>query len=139
MLLVMGTIFFLSHQPGDTLSLPSFPGMDKICHLAVYGLLALAGLWSFRLGRQVLVVRVALKTVLFCLFYGMSDEFHQSFIPQRSVSGIDLLADLVGAMLGCGIWLSSTRFRMSMESWKMALARRLEGAYLKKSFRDESF
>ena len=30
MLTVMGTIFFLSHQTGDSLSLPPLPGLDKI-------------------------------------------------------------------------------------------------------------
>ena len=99
-LLVMGTIFFLSHQYGDTLSpyLPAFPGADKICHLAIYGLLAMTVLWCLGPGKQVSLVKMALKTVIFCLAYGMSDEFHQSFIPQRSVSALDLLADLAGAL-----------------------------------------
>ena len=37
MIFVMGTIFFLSHQPGDQLSLPPLPGLDKLAHLAAYG------------------------------------------------------------------------------------------------------
>ena len=36
MILVMGTIFFLSHQTGSDLSLPSFPGSDKVAHLIAY-------------------------------------------------------------------------------------------------------
>ncbi len=128
MLLVMAAIFFLSHQPGNSLYLPPIPGMDKICHMAIYGLLAMTLLWSFGSRQQVSLVKVALKTVLFCLLYGISDEFHQSFIPQRSVSGLDLLADLAGAMLACGIWLGSRELRVSMQSWYMILAKRLEGA-----------
>jgi hypothetical protein len=31
-LLVMGTIFYLSHQPGDSLYLPPVP-IDKLAHL----------------------------------------------------------------------------------------------------------
>ena len=82
---------------------------------------------------------MALETVVFCLVYGMTDEFHQSFIPQRSVSGLDLLADLVGAMLVCGIWLRSKSLRVLLESWDMNLAKRLKGDYTKKRFMDKSF
>lgn len=129
MLVVMGIIFFFSHQPGDTLYLPAFPGIDKICHLVIYGLLALTVLWCLGPGGQEPPFRVALKTVLFCLLYGLSDEFHQSYIPQRSVSGLDLLADLTGAILVCAIWLRSRRLRLSMESGYMVLVN---------SFRNES-
>jgi hypothetical protein len=129
MLVVMGIIFFFSHQPGNTLSLPPLPGIDKICHLAIYGVLALTVLWFLAPGRQEPPVRTALKTVLFCLVYGLSDEFHQSYIPQRSVSGFDLLADLAGAILVSVIWLNSRRLRLFMDSGYSVLAARLEGVY----------
>ena len=29
--------------------------------------------------------------------YGVSDEFHQSFVPMRSVEAMDVVADTVGA------------------------------------------
>lgn len=138
MLVVMGTIFFFSHQSGNTLYLPEFPGIDKLCHLAIYGLLAITVLWFHCPVGQEDLVKVALKTVLFCLLYGVSDEFHQSYIPQRSVSGLDLLADLTGAILVCAIWLSSRRLRVSMESGYMLLAKRMEGVYSDNSFKNES-
>jgi VanZ family protein len=78
--------------------------------LTIYGLLALAVMWGFGPGREGAFVKVAVETVLFCLVYGMTDEFHQSFIPRRSVSGLDLLADLAGVMLVCGIWLMNGNF-----------------------------
>ncbi len=106
--------------------------------LSIYGLLALTVLWGFDPGRQGTLVKVALKTVVFCLVYGMTDEFHQSFISQRSVSGLDLLADLAGAMLVCGIWLWSRPLRVLLESWDMTLAKRLKGDYVKNRFKDES-
>ena len=137
MLVVMGTIFFLSHQPGDILYLPAFPGIDKICHLAIYGLLALTVLWCLGPEKQDSLVKVALKTILFCLVYGLSDEFHQSYIPQRSVSGLDLLADLTGAILVCAMWLRCRRLRLSMESGYMILTRRLEGVDGDKKFKNE--
>lgn len=47
--------------------------------------------------------------LLLCVLYGITDEFYQSFIPGRCVSGGDLLADMVGAsamVLGWWYWRS---------------------------------
>jgi uncharacterized protein YfiM (DUF2279 family) len=132
MFLVMGVIFFLSHQSGNSLYLPPIPGMDKFCHMSIYGMLAMTVLWALGRGKQVSLLKVALETFFFCLLYGVSDEFHQSFIPQRSVSGLDLLADLAGAMLVCAVWMNSQRFRDYLESCYRILARRLKEVYIKK-------
>ena len=107
MVLVMGTIFFLSHQSGESLDLPSFPGADKFAHMTAYGVLAFTVLWFF--GKKGLENRgrTAFLTVLFCLFYGMTDEYHQSFIASRSVSSLDLLADMGGAFCCSVLWLKS--------------------------------
>lgn len=105
MILVMATIFYLSHQTGDDLYLPLLPGLDKVAHLAVYGLLAAVTLFAFSPAeRQRNSRRVVGITLLFCTCYGISDEFHQYFIPGRSVSGFDLLADCLGAVLVCLLW-----------------------------------
>ncbi len=103
----MGTIFFLSQQSGDTLQLPSFPGADKVAHMIAYAALASSVLWFLyerALGNP---KRTAIICVLFCLFYGISDEYHQSFIPLRSVSIFDLLADTMGGLLVATFWLRS--------------------------------
>lgn len=123
MLVVMGVIFYLSHQPGDTLYLPAIPGIDKVCHLAVYALLALTVLWYFPSGRQKPPGMVVLQTILFCFIFGLSDEFHQSYIPYRSVSVFDLLADLAGAILACSLWWHSSRLHRAMASWYLCLVR----------------
>ena len=103
----MGIIFFLSHQSGDTLVLPSFPGADKLAHMLAYGTLAFSVLWYFGEKGIERAGRTLTLTVLFCLLYGISDEFHQSFIPLRSVSGFDLLADTAGAFWVGFLWLMS--------------------------------
>ena len=106
MILVMGTIFFLSHQQGDSLYLPALPGIDKLAHLLAYGVLAAATLFAFsdrwkadRAGLAVLI------TTFFCLFYGITDELHQSFIPGRAPSIVDIVADCAGAGLVGFFWL----------------------------------
>ena len=105
-LAVMAIIFTVSHQPGNQLSLPAFPGSDKLAHAAAYGLLALTLIGAFgRSAQQTRPGLVVAIACLWCLIYGLSDEFHQSFVPGRSVSGFDVLADLVGALLVGAVWL----------------------------------
>ncbi len=124
--LVMGTIFFLSHQSGDTLVLPSFPGADKLAHMTAYGVLALTVLWSF--GKKALEhkSRTIFITVLFCILYGVSDEYHQSFIPYRSVSVWDILADAAGAFSLCMIWLKNPVLQQKLVKFQGMLHKRLE-------------
>lgn len=95
---VMGSIFYLSHQPGSTLDLPDFPFVDKILHCLAYGALGLSvcfalpqHLWSRYSWLPVI------GTVLFCILYGITDEVHQIFIVERYPSWADVLADGVGA------------------------------------------
>jgi VanZ family protein len=105
MALAMGTIFFASHQPGDSLSLPQLPGFDKLAHMISYGVLAMAVFFAWSEQQKNSKSRVVmLATWMFCLLYGISDEFHQSFIPGRTVSVYDLLADGVGAAMACAFW-----------------------------------
>lgn len=105
MILVMGTIFFLSNQPGDTLTLPDVPNIDKVLHAGIYGLLALTTL--FAVGKKTTRTRpcqVSFLVLLFCVLYGISDEYHQSFIPGRMPSIWDICADTTGAGLVVLYW-----------------------------------
>ena len=106
MISVMGIIFYLSHQPGDFVLLPSFKGLDKVMHVLAYGVLSVTFLYGQRpfvkhSNRMV----ISLMAVLFCIAYGISDEYHQTFIPGRFASLWDVVADGVGALLTAGIWL----------------------------------
>jgi len=105
MILVMGTIFFLSQQPGDTLDLPDVPDLDKFLHALAYGVLAATTLFAIRPDRRrANPVRVGLFVILFCILYGISDELHQAFVPSRMPDILDLLADTIGAVLVVCIW-----------------------------------
>jgi hypothetical protein len=105
MLTVMATIFLLSHQSGDSISLPNIIEIDKIAHALIYGILAATTLYAifpykFTTNRLVTCASVA----LFCLLYGLSDEFHQSFIAGRESSVADVAADFLGATLTVLLW-----------------------------------
>ncbi|MEA3546467.1 MAG: VanZ family protein [Thermodesulfobacteriota bacterium] len=110
MLAVMGIIFFLSHQPHLSFDL-EVSHQDKIFHAIAYGVLAASTLFAvLPPGRRVFRSRsrlmlTGLGVVLFCLFYGISDEFHQSFIPGRESSLLDVAADTAGAVIVVSLWL----------------------------------
>lgn len=131
MLVVMGTIFFFSHQPAETLDLSLFPGEDKLCHLLAYASLALAMVWCFGTSERRSPMKTACLALLVCLGYAVSDEFHQSFVPGREVSALDLVADLFGALLVCSVWLGMPAFRRLLQDIFMALAGMLGTIYNK--------
>jgi len=100
----MGVIFYLSHQPGDSSFFPKFLGIDKLLHVIAYGSLAAAFLYGLNpLTKSSFRALAAIVVILFCVLFGISDEYHQSFIPGRSVSAWDVVADGVGALL-IGVW-----------------------------------
>ncbi|MCK5232599.1 MAG: VanZ family protein [Desulfobulbaceae bacterium] len=105
-LIVMGIIFYFSHIPGDSIDfVPTFKGADKLLHFFIYALLALSCIPTAKfLTKKYSLKCVAITIVVFCLIYGISDEFHQSFVPYRFVSGWDVLADTAGAAFVAWIW-----------------------------------
>lgn len=96
-----GLIFWLSAQ--ETLPVPQvFNFQDKLIHAGAYFTMGAFCWRAFRhLGLQ--SGHLALLSILFCSVYGLSDEWHQSFVPGRSSSGWDWLADTVGACLAAGL------------------------------------
>jgi VanZ family protein len=45
---------------------------------------------------------VAALAAAITIVYGVTDEFHQSFVPGRSADAYDLAADAAGALAGTG-------------------------------------
>ena len=104
-ILVMGFIFLLSHQPGDSISLPDIVNLDKVLHCLIYTALGLAALFALSPPwRQQHPLKAGIAVVVFCLLYGVTDEFHQSFIPGRMPSLADVAADGLGGLLAVAGW-----------------------------------
>ncbi len=94
----MALIFYLSSSP-DT-GLPDiFPeGFDKVTHAGAYAVLA--SLFYSSLSKSGVTKYVFMLAFLLSALYGLSDEFHQSFVPGRDSSFGDLIADSIGSILG---------------------------------------
>ncbi len=117
LVLVAATIVYLSHQPSDDLPLPSFFLADKLAHLAAYTALGASAILALGpAGHRWPPPAVAFGIIGFCLVFGITDEIHQSFVPTRSPSAADLLADTLGGALAVIGWRLRLRFRLASRS-----------------------
>ena len=100
-LLYMAGIFWLSSMEGPGIPLNV---SDKLAHVAAYALLGALVLRAANggLGRPI-SARAALLSFLLSAAYGVSDEWHQSFVPGRVASTGDVLADALGAFLAIAV------------------------------------
>ncbi|MGD2068312.1 MAG: VanZ family protein [Gemmatimonadota bacterium] len=95
-----GVLFFLSARPswGAAAWLPGWA--DEAAHLVLYAVLgATLAYGRARSGRPRRTLGHLILPFLGIL-YGLSDEWHQSFVPGRDPSRSDLIADAVGVVVG---------------------------------------
>lgn len=103
-------IFFESSIPGTRL--PSFARLinDKVVHAAIYcvfGLLIYRAL-ATREAPNAFSWRRSMIAVTIVVLYGLSDEFHQGFVPGRTKDILDAAADTGGGLLSMMIvWMKS--------------------------------
>lgn len=90
----MSLIFYLSSLPSVSVPTIGVSFSDKLYHVAEY------------FGLSVLLFRASRKSgfayafsIIFASFYGITDEFHQLFVPGRMFSVYDMIANAIGASL----------------------------------------
>lgn len=76
----------------------------KGAHFTEYAMLAAAIAWPLR-RRGLLGYSLLFATMGLTVFYVMTDEFHQTFVPGRSGEIRDVLIDSVGALTGYIIFI----------------------------------
>lgn len=100
-------ISYASSQPGLTVP---FNIWDKAAHATEYGVLA-ALIWR-AIGGSFFAAATPWRAAGYlgaCGLYGVLDEFHQSFVPGRDASALDVTADVVGAAaVLAALWIVSS-------------------------------
>lgn len=99
-LLCMAVIFALSSR--STLPKPanvSGEVFSVMGHFGAYFALGIALWWALGLGRSGHRLRILLAWVG-AVLYGISDEFHQSFVPNRTPEVGDVVVDAIGSIVG---------------------------------------
>ena len=95
-------ITFLSHVPQDDIpeSITSGPdNIDLLFHFAEYSIL---GFLLFRsiTSDELLTFHPFYGSLLMGISFAILDEFHQSFVPGRHMSSIDMIFDSLGILFG---------------------------------------
>jgi VanZ family protein len=106
--------FFFSHMADETVARIVF-FVRKLAHLTEYAVLATLLFRAFRQQRKddprPWLSRHARLAMLIVALYAASDEWHQSFVPTREASVVDVMIDTSGGALGLiAIWALG-RFR----------------------------
>ena len=94
-----GLIFLLSSVPKFPDVFPSFSGFDKIAHFSEYYLFGcLIYRWLLAERSRFANRHVLFLTILIGALYGISDEWHQSFVPGRDASLWDAVTDALAVV-----------------------------------------
>ena len=94
-----GLVFIVSSMsmPGKEAPFPLFDKAAHVSEYALFSILLFRALNGSLRGSSFLFLSII--TIVITLAYGISDEFHQSFVPSRSSDIKDLAADGIGALL----------------------------------------
>ncbi|RPI49894.1 MAG: VanZ family protein [Deltaproteobacteria bacterium] len=93
-----GIIFGISSVPGNRL--PSISVSDYFIHFLEYVALGSLLMW-WRLHNSAVSIAGALcQAIFFGSLYGLADELHQYFVPNRCTDPVDWVADTIGSAVG---------------------------------------
>lgn len=107
-LAALAVIFWLSSQS-------QVPGAhyvwDKALHVVGYAGLGVLALRAFHGGLARPRLLPTLLAAIVVVLWGISDEYHQSFVPGRDASALDVVADTIGMALAVVVVGVKTRRR----------------------------
>jgi VanZ family protein len=110
----MAFIYYLSSRSQFPVQAPDwFFFADKVVHTVLYAGLGFFVLRALIQGDPSRVTLGALiLAAIITSLYGVSDEFHQSFVPGRTPDVYDWMTDTLGAFLACAyFYWRKTRLR----------------------------
>ncbi len=71
---------------------------DKLHHFGAYFIMGILA-WRFFKDYFEKPVTTIVISLFFCSLYGLSDEWHQSYVPGREADALDWFADTLGASI----------------------------------------
>ena len=99
-------IFLQSSRPSPE-HIPDFRFLDKFLHVGAYGLL---GILFYRAYETLPLKARKNLLILFSIgsatLYGISDEIHQYFVPDRDADILDAVANTIGSISGVYLYHS---------------------------------
>ena len=96
LLIYMILILGVSSLPGENIPKSWLLSFDKLIHLIEYFILGILLMKSMKnVSTKMLIV-----VIPFGIFFGIIDEYLQSFISGRFSSALDVLADTIGVVIG---------------------------------------
>ncbi len=108
-------IFWLSSK--SVLPTPMlFTHQDKLHHLGAYFIMGVLA-WRFFSDYLQKPWLVFMLSLCFCSLYGISDELHQSYVPNREADILDWIADTLGALIALiTIHLTKEKFKFERQA-----------------------
>jgi len=118
-ILWIGIIFFLSSLP-DAATPGRFILPDKVLHAAEYFILAFLILFALQRTTALKFSTCFWIVLAAGTAYGLSDEFHQLYVPTRHFDLKDLLADVCGILVLFGIlWVLQRSGKRGAEIYRL--------------------
>lgn len=112
--LYMGVIWTLSSFPANAvvelpdLSLDSF--IKESMHLIEFAILYLLFVFAMHTTNIPFSKKINLVCAVIACLYGVTDEIHQSFVPSRSATLIDVVKDVTGVAI-CWYFIDRASFQ----------------------------
>jgi len=104
----MGVIFWLSSIPDLESGLKQDFILRKIAHILEYAILTFILIRALRI-ENLSIKKTLIFSIIFAIFYSLSDEYHQTFIQGRQGGLKDVSIDSIGILLTSLIWYIKSR------------------------------
>lgn len=110
-------IFSFSSIPGNDYPRVEGNGFDSsdfvnpVAHMIEYFLLSFLVLRAFDQKKKLSRAKKLILALSSALLFALSDEYHQSFVPERECSFLDWSIDALGVLAGCGWYLNKEKWR----------------------------